>query len=173
MHINDLVNMLRECSSVERSHTLPHHGSYTNGKHSFDAVMLLFALYPGEPPMRLVKAVLTHDFGERWCGDIPAPAKWCDREFARRSEDLERRCLRAIGFDIELTEDEQLWLKAVDTVELLLWAKEQLALGNTNAVMVVNNILTWLQKGGQKLPAEVHTFVQNHEWYRTPDHLPE
>lgn len=172
MQVNDLVNVLRECSRVERAHTLPHHGSYTNGQHSFDAVMLLFTLYPGDPPMHLVKAVLTHDFGERWCGDIPAPAKWSDGEFAKRSEQLEQRCLRAIGYGIQLSPEENLWLKAVDTIELLLWAKQQIAMGNTDAAIVVHNIVQWLGKGGMKLPVEARDFVKNHKHYRTPDHLP-
>lgn len=172
MRLNDRVNILRECSKVERAHTLPHHGSYTNGQHQYDAVMLLFELYPGEPSMNLVKAVLTHDLGERWCGDVPAPAKWSDGEFAKRIDLLEQRCRRALGYDIPLTPDEQNWLKAVDTVELLLWAKEQIAMGNTNAAIVVHNIVEWLKKGGQKLPAEALDFVKEHQHYRTPDHLP-
>lgn len=165
----ELVAMLREASQVQRCHTLPHHGSYTNGQHQYDAVMLLFTLHP-DPSMNLVKAVLTHDIGERWCGDIPAPAKWSDGEMAKRSEQLERRCRQVVGYDIKLTDEEHVWLKAVDTIELLLWAKDQLAMGNLNATSVVANLMNYFKIA--KMPKAAREFVENHKWERTPDILP-
>jgi 5'-deoxynucleotidase YfbR-like HD superfamily hydrolase len=165
----DLVTMLREASRVERAHTLPHHGSYTNGQHQYDAVMLLFSLHPN-PSMNLVKAVLTHDVGERWCGDIPAPAKWSDGEYAKRSQQLEARCLKSLGYDIILTEEERMWLKAVDSIELLLWAKDQIAMGNMNATVVVGNLVKHFLT--TKLPKAAKEFVANHKWSRTSDRLP-
>jgi 5'-deoxynucleotidase YfbR-like HD superfamily hydrolase len=170
MQQSDLVNALRECSDVERCHTLPHHGSYSVGKHSYDAVMLLFTLYPGEPSMALVKAMLSHDLGERWCGDIPAPAKWSDGEYAKRSAALERRCLIHIGWDIPLDAEDQRWLSAIDKVELYLWAQNQIRMGFAVAGSVVGNLLSWFKHAD--LPPEVHTFLTNHNWQRTPEQLP-
>lgn len=169
MQPTNLVTMLREASNVRRCHTLPHHGEYTVGKHSYDAVMLLFALHPN-PSMNLVKAVLVHDLGERWCGDIPAPAKWSDGELAKRLDQLETRCIRSLGFDMDLTSEERIWLNAVDKVELLLWAKDQLALGNMNASVVVGNLLSYFAHSN--LPQPVQEFLANHTWTRTPDQLP-
>jgi 5'-deoxynucleotidase YfbR-like HD superfamily hydrolase len=167
----DLVTKLREGSAVERAHTLPHHGSYSVGKHSYDATMLLFALHPS-PTMELVKAVMSHDLGERWCGDVPAPTKWSDGELAKRLGSLEKRCLAHLGYDISLTAEDVQWLNAVDKLELLLWAKEQIALGNQNAGCVVGNLLAWFKASIKQMPLPVREFIANHKWSRTPDVLP-
>ncbi len=167
----DFVTKLREGSAVERAHTLPHHGTYSVGKHSYDATMLLFALHPG-PTMELVKAVMSHDLGERWCGDVPAPTKWSDGELAKRLGKLEKQCLAHLGFDISLTAEDAQWLDAVDKLELLLWAKEQMALGNLNAGCVIANLLAWFKLNINRMPKPVTDFLTKHKWTRTPDILP-
>ena len=65
------VIQMRECSHVERAHTLPHHGSYTNGQHSHDALSLYLVLHP-DPQVETMRYIHSHDYGERWCGDMPA-----------------------------------------------------------------------------------------------------
>lgn len=161
--------MLREGGAVERAHTLPHHGSYSVGKHSFDAVNLLLVLHPN-PSMNLVKAILWHDVAERYTGDIPATAKWSDGELAKRLQLLEQRIERVLGIDIHLTPEERCWLKAVDRIELLLWAKDQLAMGNQNAMALVGNLAVWF--GTNEIPKECVDFVSQHNWSRTPDEIP-
>ena len=73
--INRRVLAAREGGNVLRCHTVPHHGQYSVGKHSYDALSLLLLLHPN-PSMNLVKATLWHDCAERFVGDMPAPAKW-------------------------------------------------------------------------------------------------
>lgn len=163
------IAVLREGGCVQRAHTMPHHGEYTVGKHSFDAVNLLFVLHP-DPPMHLVKAVLWHDIGERWTGDVPATAKWSDGELAKRLDMLESRCLKAAGLEQTLSPEERLWLRAVDRIELLLWAKEQLAMGNLNANAIIGNLASWFKRTA--IPVQCKNFVENHKWGRTPDELP-
>lgn len=164
-----LITMLREASNVTRCHTLPHHGEYTVGKHSYDAAMLLMVLNP-EASFSLVKAVLFHDVGERWTGDTPAPAKWADGELGKRLSQLERRCLNRLGLEIQLTPDEREWLAAVDIIEMLLWCKDQLAMGNMNAAAVIGNIISYMDQ--MKLPKAAREFVEKHQWTRTSDQLP-
>jgi len=163
--------MLRECSNVRRCHNLPHHGEYTVGKHSFDAAILLMVLHP-DASTNLLKAVLVHDFGERWCGDLPAPVKWCDGEFAKRSAELEQRCIENIGLDFFslLSPEERVWLKAVDSIDLLLWAKEQWAMGNQMVKLMIDNLTKFFER--TEMPIAARRFVQNHEWFRTSDNLP-
>lgn len=163
------VIMLREASKVERAHTLPHHGSYTDGQHSYDATMLYLTLCP-EPSFRVVKAILSHDAGERWCGDLPAPAKWSDGEMSKRHEMLERRCLDHLGLAVQLSPEEGIWLKAVDTLELWLWAHEQMAMGNANAACVIGNLNSFFMRN--RLPDPVVAFIKDYEWTRTPDEIP-
>ncbi len=170
MRNEDRVTMLREASNVRRCHTLPHHGEYTVGKHSYDAAMLLMVLHP-TASVQLLQAVLVHDCGERWTGDTPAPAKWEDGELGKRLQQLENRCLSKLGLTIQLTTLERKWLAAVDILELLLWCKDQIALGNVNASVVVGNIASYLDK--MDLPYAAREFVKNHQWTRTPDRLPQ
>lgn len=164
------VIKLRECSKVERCHTLPHHGSYTDGQHSYDAAMLYIALCPN-PNWGVVGAFLVHDLGERWVGDLPAPVKWVDAELAQRHQALENRCLRALGFTINLNAEEACWLKAVDSLELWIWAHEQLAMGNAGAAVVIGNLNSYLSR--TQLPEQVVAFIKDYQWTRTPDLIPE
>jgi 5'-deoxynucleotidase YfbR-like HD superfamily hydrolase len=165
----DRVTYLREASNVERAHTLPHHGSYTVGKHSYDAVMLLLALNPSASP-ELIKAVLYHDLGERFTGDVPTPAKHADGEMARRLDQAEAKARDFLALGVTLTADERVWLHAVDKVELLLWCKDQLALGNMNAAAIIGTLVSQLNH--MELPQIVVEFIQSHEWTRHPDTLP-
>lgn len=163
------VIKLRECTKVERAHTLPHHGSYTNGQHKCDATLLYLALCP-DPSFKVVKAILAHDLGERWTGDIPAPAKWSDGEMAKRLHGIEQHCIAHLGMEFSLTPEEGKWLKAVDCLDLWLWAHEQIALGNANAACVIGNLNSFFMRN--QLPDSVVAFIKDYEWTRTPDEIP-
>lgn len=166
---NYLVAILREASRVERSHTMPHHGSYTNGQHSFDMAMLLLALYPDASP-NLVKAVLVHDLPERYTGDMPSPAKSADGELGKRMAQLEHRVMRKLNIDFALTEDERCWLHGIDKAEAFLWAKDQIALGNQNAAAMIGNLASWFKNNS--VPQPLREFLETHQWVRTPDEIP-
>lgn len=163
------VIQARECSVVERAHTLPHHGSYTNGQHSHDAVSLYLILCP-DPKLEVVKAIHVHDYGERWCGDLPAPTKWAQPEIGRLMHNLEMHCLDRMGFHFFLDEQDTMWLKAVDSLELWLWAWAQIAIGNTNAVAVIGNLNAYFER--TELPPEVIHFIKTYKWTRTADIIP-
>lgn len=119
----------REAGTVRRCHTVPHHGQYNLAQHSYGAVSLLLLLHP-EPSLNLIKAVQWHDVGERWLGDMPAPAKWDNPDLGRVYEEAEQKLLERLGLAQKLTDEELNWLKAVDTLELWLWCREEEALGN-------------------------------------------
>tara|TARA_R110002167_G_C12707228_1_gene655142 strand:- start:35327 stop:35824 length:498 start_codon:yes stop_codon:yes gene_type:complete len=165
--------MIREGSAVERAHTLPHHGSYTNGAHQYAATMLYLELHP-DPQFKTVRAIMSHDLGERWCGDIPAPAKWSMTKVLRAElEELEFQALRSIGQEWNLTDPEARWLKAVDCLELWLWGQEQLALGNRNAQKVIDNIDRYFSLTKTPMPVPVVEFMADYHWHRTDDEIPE
>lgn len=163
---NRRVLAAREGGNVLRCHTVPHHGQYSVGKHSYDALSLLLLLHPG-PSMNLVKAVLWHDCAERFVGDMPAPAKWLNQTLGEEYEKAEREAQEASGLKLpELTEEEQNWLTAVDRVELLLWAEEQSALGNRHIQGLMTASWGWLTQNAAKVPAEVRDFVEGFIWRR-------
>lgn len=164
------VIQARECSKVERCHTLPHHGSYTNGQHSHDAVSLYLILCP-RPKVDVIKAIHLHDYGERWVGDFPAPAKWAAPDLGSITHELEDRCIRLMGFEIHLDEDDRAWLKAIDSLELWLWAHDQVAMGNANAQSVIGNLDDYLRYANW-LPQPVVQFMKDYRWERTSDLIP-
>lgn len=164
-----LVQALREASRVERSHTTPHHGSYTVGQHSFDMLTLLIALYP-DCRKELMLAVMFHDLPERWTGDIPHPAKQSDGEFGKRLAKIEARVAKSLGMDVSLDENERFWLKGLDVVEYMLWCKDQLAMGNMNLSRNLTAVNDWLSTN--RIPIPLAEFVLDHKWTRTPDQFP-
>ena len=119
----------REAGTVRRCHIVPHHGQYNIAQHSYGAVSLVLLLHPN-PSVSLIKAVQWHDVAERWLGDVPAPAKWDNPELGEVYERTEAQLLNRLGLFAQLTAEEQAWLKAVDTLELWLWCREEEALGN-------------------------------------------
>lgn len=122
---------VREAGAVRRCHIVPHHGFHDISQHSYGAASLLLLLHP-EPPLTLIKAVMWHDAGERWLGDIPATAKWGNEDLKQAYVAAEQKTLEALGLNFEgkLNPTELNWLKAVDTLDLLLWCYSEQNLGN-------------------------------------------
>lgn len=166
---NKLVIMLRESSKVERAHTLPHHGSYTVGQHSFDMMTLAWALMP-VVTRNVMLGIMFHDLPERWTGDMPAPMKESDGELGKRLAMIEARIEATLGMKVELTNDERFWIKALDRTECFLWAHDQLNMGNQNAVAVIGNLAAWFMHN--EVPTPVANFIKSYRWTRTPDQLP-
>lgn len=165
--IIEKVLAAREAGHVCRSHTMPHLGEYTVGKHSYDALSLLFLLYPGGAPrLELAKAVLWHDGGERWVGDMPGPAKWYDPALGEAYERAEAKASEAHGFWQDITPEERSWLDGVDKLELYLWCHDQLALGNRNAESFLSQLKDWFRRNEPRLPSEVMNFYKSYYWRR-------
>lgn len=164
-----LATQLREAYAVKRFHCVPQHGQNTVGQHTVDMLSLLFVLYPGEPRMNLVKAVMFHDVPERWTGDIPAPAKRANGELGRHIHDLDRRVLKSLGLQFKLTPEEMIWLHALDRLECFLWARDQQAMGNVAANAVAGDLLASF--ASSPLPKPIVEFLGNHRWTRNSDTL--
>ena len=109
----DLLNTAR----TTRYHTVP---SYIHkqdvAQHSW-GVATLIAVYHPNPSPALLKAALFHDLGESKYGDIPATAKWADKELSRISDKLEVQWLSDRELHVGLIEPEFRWLKACDLLE--------------------------------------------------------
>lgn len=161
-----LIKAAREGGHVRRCHTVPHHGEYSVGKHSYDALSMLMILHPN-PSMNLVKAVLWHDCAERFVGDMPAPAKWLNPSLEAQYEAAEVEAQQASGLVIpELTEEEQNWLDAVDRAELLLWTYDQMFLGNYHCQQFLTATTGWFEANQHRVPEPVLDFVANFRWTR-------
>lgn len=127
------VRALREAGNVARCHTIPS-SPYSVGHHSWGALTLLLLLAPA-PSVGLVKVVAWHDAPERWAGDLPAPARWgsaeLDATYAAVEERITARAFPALAEALRLlSEDDLRWLRLVDSLDFILWAREEMYRGN-------------------------------------------
>lgn len=158
---------LREAATVERCHTVPHHGSYSVGLHVHNMLNLLFLLHP-DPPMGLVLAIQYHDVPERWTGDLPAPVRTRIRDF----EKLESAIFDSLGVGYSIDVETGWWLVALDKLELLLWTKDQHAMGNCHVLNMMQYLGLWFDEHKEHIPKPVWDFLVSHAWTRTSDLLP-
>lgn len=163
----------REGGAVERCHTTPHIGEYSNAKHQWGAAMLYLQLRGATAEGDTVTAILTHDLGERWAGDVPAPAKWAlSKSWLRELERNEKKCLDYLGIGVGLSEAEWRWVRGVDLLDLFLWAHEQVNMGNRSCERIIANILAYVYEHHADYPGPIHAVLQQYRWERTGDNFP-
>jgi hypothetical protein len=122
----DLVAIFR-AGFVRRWHMNPdlaHTCDRIDG-HSARVARILIALHPN-PSFVLIREALTHDDGESVVGDVKAPTKDADREFAIRLAEIEANAARDIWDDLiapeYLAEYDRVWLKFADRLDAYMWA---------------------------------------------------
>lgn len=129
--------------------------------------MLAHKLHPA-PSADLLKAITFHDSAERWVGDVPAPSKWWIVPEMRMTLDTaEERILRGLEVLVQLSREDQGWLKALDLLELYLFCLSEQQLGNRNVDSVATVCRQILREGW--IPQEVHNWMEIMAWERTED----
>lgn len=162
----------REAGHTQRCHTMQYIGTYNVAMHCYNALSLLFVLYPGEPSPNLVKALLWHDAPERWTGDVPTTAKRAYLPLNKALHELEEMILTKLGITeifTRLNEIEIKWLHAIDLLELFMWTKEQEELGNKSLKTMNQQIMKIFQERKDNIPAEVQQFLDKFTWSRTKE----
>lgn len=169
------VKYCREAADVERLHTVRHIGEYTVGQHCFNMLTLLRILWPGAPK-ELVWAIVDHDLPERLTGDIPAPTKWfgiIDRDrLDHFDEALLERLFGDMQGDISGNPGLAAWLHGLDIVELWLYGRDQVAIGNKNMKRMVDRIESFISKNKHRYPPKIlEAFYELRElsWEMMPD----
>lgn len=168
--------LLREASNVRRCHNTPHHGVYTDGKHTYDMLTLLLELFP-DSSFSLVKAVIYHDVGERLVGDLPQSVKWWSPDIATHHRAAEDAVLEALGykkFIDRLTGEEKKHLLLCDRLELMLWCLEQMAFGNMHIINIARVLEGWFVAQKDTLPRivlEILRDIEQYGWSRQPETL--
>lgn len=169
-----LALAIREGGNVERMHTTPHHGEYSNAKHQWNMAMLLFILHP-EPSLTLVRAILEHDIAERWVGDTPGPAKHdINPQLGEILKDTELNIMDKLGLcsGMILMGNERDWLRGLDLLEYMMFCHDELAMGNQNILGSLANVDTAFEKLEGDFPDEIMDFVHNYKWSRSSDNGP-
>ena len=175
--IDDLVNKVkftREAAAVRRCHTLPIIGTYEVGGHSYNMLSMLRLLHP-DPPIRLVWAIQEHDIPERLTGDIPAPTKWfkiVDKAHLTQAEISINDSVFGWVAELKLTDEDLKWLKGLDILELYLFCKDQIMMGNQNMITMLERIERFVNREKHLFAREVLDFffkVKGHCWHMMPD----
>lgn len=171
MNVYEKVAQKREAGNVERWHLLPHIGHQDVAAHTWQATMLLLELYP-KASRRLIIYMLNHDVTERWIGDIPANTKGLFPAIAAGVIDAEKQVTKTQGLpDVEkLTLNERHWARACDALELVLWCKEQEAMGSKMTEDSMKAVTHWINTE-ECVPGPVKKFLANYKWKRYPDYL--
>jgi len=137
----------RAGGKVERCHSIPHLGGYSNAAHSWGVAMLLFYLWP-EDFARLGIVCLSHDVPEFWVGDIPAPTM----RYAPGVKDGVGKLEEVLSADLGLPAEQALSpedfakLKACDRLEFWLWAREQELIGNQYVRESINEVQRFFEE---------------------------
>ena len=168
------VKYTREAAVVTRLHGLFHHSAYNNGIHSFNMLAMLRLLYP-TASSNLLWAIIEHDMPERLTGDFPAPAKWFGVVDRTRLDNLEFDInTEVFGQDTvqKLTERERGWLKGLDILELYLFCKDELMLGNAGIITMMRRIEKFIERTRSGFPVDIVDFyyrVKADPWDTLPD----
>jgi 5'-deoxynucleotidase YfbR-like HD superfamily hydrolase len=161
------LRTIRECGSVKRYHTYPIIGDNSVGHHQWNVAMLILQLHPA-PRTNLIAAALTHDLGERWTGDLPAPIKLqLSAACLAEIEAAEVRGQEQLGLAPDLTADELMWLKACDTFECYIFASEQIeGLGNVYVAEIQANAARYIREGykAKRVPLPVWEAFEAYEF---------
>lgn len=168
----DRIIQRRECGNVERCHTLPHVGVYDVKAHSFNCMVLLDILHPGATKT-LMRALMYHDFAERWVGDLPAPAKWFNQDVREAHRVAELACEEHFQIpQFKLEDEDIIWLEGIDRLELFIWSKEQYgAWGNRNVMGCIRQLDRWFlrRQHSNQLPQPVWDVYMDYVWTRGPE----
>jgi 5'-deoxynucleotidase YfbR-like HD superfamily hydrolase len=166
------VKVLREGGFVQRCHARQMTREYNVAHHSFNLAGLLSIFHPN-PSAQLLQAALWHDVPERFTGDIPTPVKIAVPSLKAALDSVEGAIFDRLGVReiMALSAEDKQWLKGCDMVELWLWAREELALGNTSAAELSEVVYTMIMKrigeGLMPLPLADFVFAEN----RKPHHF--
>jgi len=98
--------------------------------HSWGVASILLDLWP-DSSNNLIRAALWHDVAELHTGDIPAPIKWENKEFAHACDKIEKRVQKQLHLFKQLDSVEKTKLKIADLLELMWYCLEEIELGNT------------------------------------------
>jgi 5'-deoxynucleotidase YfbR-like HD superfamily hydrolase len=159
------ARLMREGGNVQRCHVVPHYDQYSVGKHTFDMLVLLEALHP-KPTKALFRAVLMHDLAERYTGDVPGMVARIDPDFKQAFRNAGALVDEVCGYEVELSDAERRWVKALDKIELWLWCHDQLNMGNDHVGAMVDELELWFSENWKSLPAACRRFYKRYEWKR-------
>jgi 5'-deoxynucleotidase YfbR-like HD superfamily hydrolase len=144
------IKALREGGWTDRLHAIIKNRRYSVAEHSWNVANLAAALFEKELTTNLLLACLWHDIPERWCGDIPSPAKyWLNPTLGQEAKKSEKMVAGVLNIaePFVLQGRAKAILAYCDLLELVLWCKEELDLGNSHVGATFDHALAELRSG--------------------------
>ena len=143
--VQRIIN-LRAGGAVTRLHTLPTIHKQNVADHSWNVMVLCKELGNELCNKDLLLHALYHDVAEHWIGDIPAPVKWRSPKIDDAIDDIERKINDHLKIPNEdLTEEQLQIFKFCDMFEFMLYAKDEMMMGNMKVRSVFHNALRFLR----------------------------
>lgn len=122
---------------VRRYHTEQMVKDQNTAAHAWGVASILLHLWPDDCTADMIYAALMHDVPEKTTGDIPATAKWGSTELKnaldRFEDDIFIKMLPQFPI---LTDRQRLQIKLSDMLELVLYCRYEMSLGNKNAEII-------------------------------------
>lgn len=145
----ETIKHTRAGGNVLRWHTFPGLRMQSVAAHSHGVAMICALVHPN-PSTKLLLAALSHDLAEVATGDVPAHVKWDNKQLSLHLDNMERSWLgrRGLPTEDQLDEDERRVLAFADMFELMLYAIEEVGLGNTNMIRVVERSIAKIYEAG-------------------------
>lgn len=161
--INTTIKALIAGLQTKRFHTIPTVGQETVGHHSALVAGLILAIWP-DSSRNLLTAAILHDLAEHVTGDIPSTAKHSGAVDRKALHACETQVLAEAGLPLpQLTEVEEMQLKAADILAGMLACVHEKRLGNFYVDPVFENYRSYLQAlpiEGDRKCAEVYLYVE-------------
>lgn len=129
------VRSLMQFGQTQRYHTELLLKPQDVAQHSYNVAWLCWELsLPTQPRQNLIMAALSHDAGERWTGDMTAPAKRAIPGMRESLDALEAKKMAEHGAEEaaewHLRDDEKRILKLADAMEGAWFCLREVKLGN-------------------------------------------
>lgn len=146
------MRSLYDCLKTKRYHTR-NVKPQTTGDHSAGMMLLLEMFHPS-PTLNLYRAILFHDAHEKEFGDNPSNAK--SKKFSKVEDKFAKQFAEKWQTpEINLTQEEELWLKLLDKMEVLYYIGQSAPALNQDEIeifqhssAIVNSLVAQLQTFG-------------------------
>lgn len=167
------VKFAREAARVERVHSSPGLGSYSDGMHTFNMLTMLLILNP-EASANLIKAVVQHDIPELLSGDMSYHAKTYGIQNTEAQSELEQNVNEEVfGSHAAnyLNAEEKKWLSGLDMIEYYCWCRDQLMLGNRTVEPDLARVQDIVRKNASRyhnLILDVFWEMELDDWHKVP-----
>lgn len=136
--------------NVKRWHTRSTIKEQKNSEHQWRVAMICLELEPALCMKSLISA-LTHDCIEHITGDMPYPAKEKIPALGHQMRGAEAHYAEFLGLEAPMNSNDAMIIKLADRLCALLFAAEEVAMGNRNMIAVYNRIRQRLLASGNQL----------------------